>query len=88
MLQVSLKEDIILIFGSWILILERLDTTDQIIKSVDLQKIVPRALCLLSVFCILSKRSVLVNPPPFPCRCTHNPITDKKRCVHGAGVPI
>ncbi len=55
------KEDILYSFwGLWLRFwnpMEQLDTTDQRVKSADLQKIVTRALCLPSVFWILSKRS-------------------------------
>ncbi len=66
--------------------IEQLNTTDWTIKSVDLQKAVTRALSLPCIFCILSKRSVLVNNSShFPSSahastlsCTHNPFTDTK----------
>ncbi len=44
---------------------EQLDTIDLVVKSVDLQKTVTCALCLPCIFCILSKQSVSVPPPPF-----------------------
>ncbi len=45
------------VFNFWTPI-EQLDTTDQTIKSVDLKKTVPPALCLPTINCILSKWSV------------------------------
>ncbi len=64
------REDILYIYRFWTPI-EQLDSVNQAVKSVDLQKTVTRALCR-PFFCILSKRSVSVTPPPFPhvCLCT------------------
>ncbi len=45
--------------------MEQLETTDRTEKSIDLQKIVTRALSLPSISCVLSKWSVSVTPPPF-----------------------
>ncbi len=62
--------------------IEQLDKIDWTVKSVDLQKTVTHALSLPSVFCILTKRSVSVTPPPFPHACLTTLLLTQNEQLH------